>query len=107
MNLLQARKRYIPMTETMFFILGALREEQHGYGIMQYVARLTNDRITLGAGTIYSSISKLEKDGLIVQTKEENRQKKYLITEEGKTILEEEVHRILELAVVAKSILKD
>ena len=107
MNLLQARKRYIPMTETMFFILDALREERHGYGIMQYVARLTNDRITLGAGTIYSSISKLEKDGLIVQTKEENRQKKYLITEEGKTILEEEVHRILELAVVAKSILKD
>ena len=106
MNLLQARKRYIPMTETMFFILDALREERHGYGIMQYVAMLTSSRITLGAGTIYSSISKLEKDGLIVQTREENRQKKYLITEEGKTILEEDAHRILELAAVAESILK-
>ena len=105
MNLDKARKRFIPMTETMFYILYALCEERHGYGVMQYVEKITNGRIVIGAGTIYQSISKLEKEKMIKQTKEENRQKKYLITDSGKVILQEESQRIMELYDIAKKIL--
>lgn len=88
----------------MFYILFSLREERHGYGIMQYVEELTNGRITLGAGTIYQSISKLEKDGLILPTKESDRKKEYIITEIGREILSEEGKRICELYEMAKEL---
>ncbi|GJM80274.1 hypothetical protein HMSSN139_27700 [Paenibacillus sp. HMSSN-139] len=67
MNFESAKKRFIPMSETMFYILLSLQQERHGYGIMQHVKEITNDRIVLGAGTIYQSLGKLEKDGLIVR----------------------------------------
>ena len=57
LTLEQARKRYLPMSETMFYILLSLKQERHGYGIMQHVKELTDARIVLGAGTIYSSRS--------------------------------------------------
>lgn len=91
------RKRYIPMSETMFYILLSLKEARHGYAIMQYVKELTNSRIILGAGTVYSSIGKLEGDGLITAVREENRRKTYLISENGNQILREEAMRIAEL----------
>ena len=97
MNIEKIRKRFIPMSETMFYILFSLQEERHGYAIMQYVKELTKERITLGAGTIYQSLGKLENDGLIIQVKEIDRKKIYVITDMGKQILLEEVHRIEEI----------
>jgi DNA-binding PadR family transcriptional regulator len=97
MNFEKIRKRFIPMSETMFYILLSLQEERHGYGIMQHVKELTNNRIILGAGTIYQSLSKLEGDGLIVATKEIDRKKLYIITEVGRLILIEEALRIKEI----------
>ena len=85
------------MSETMFYILLSLQQERHGYGIMLYVKEITKDRITLGAGTIYQSLGKLDSDGLIVPVEEIDRKKIYVITETGKQILKEEVHRIKEI----------
>lgn len=78
----------------MFYILFSLQEERHGYAIMQYVKELTKERVTMGAGTIYQSLGKLENDGLIIQVKEIDRKKIYAITAIGKQILLEEVRRI-------------
>ncbi|NLM23744.1 MAG: helix-turn-helix transcriptional regulator [Firmicutes bacterium] len=97
MNWEKLRRRYIPMSETMFYILFSLQEERHGYAIMQHVKELTGGRIILGAGTVYSTIGKLERDGLIKAVSEENRRKTYLITEAGNRILREEAARIAEL----------
>lgn len=97
MNLERIRNRYIPMSETMFYILLSLRQERHGYAIMQHVRELTGGRIELGAGTVYSSIGKLEGDGLIVPVAEKNRRKTYQISETGEAILREEANRIKEL----------
>ena len=97
MNLKEARKRYLPMSETMFYILLSLRQERHGYAIMQYVKELTDARIILGAGTVYSSLGKLEGDGLIEAMKEEDRRKIYIITPLGRGILRDESLRIAEL----------
>ncbi|OGN90362.1 MAG: PadR family transcriptional regulator [Chloroflexi bacterium RBG_13_46_14] len=96
-NLEKARKRYIPMSETMFYILFSLKQERHGYAIMQYVKELTKGRIILGAGTVYSSLGKLESDGLIGSAREEERRKIYAITPLGSEILHEEIARITEL----------
>ncbi len=88
------KKQFIPMSETMFYILLSLREERHGYGIMQYVKELTGQRLVLGAGTVYQSLGKLEKGGLIASTKEIDRKKQYIITDAGYEILLEEAKRI-------------
>ncbi len=88
------RRFYVPMTETSFYILFALQEEMHGYNIMQYVKELTNSEITLGAGTVYTSLSKMEKDGLITLTKSEDKRKYYIITDLGSEVLNLEFQRI-------------
>ena len=85
------------MSETMLYILLSLREERHGYGIMQNVKELTSGRIVLGARTIYQSIGKLEPDGLLKAQREENRKKYYSITPLGSSILHEEAMRIKEI----------
>ena len=59
------KKVYVPMTETGFYILLCLLEESHGYGIVQKVESLTHGEIRLSPGTLYGSLSKMEKDGLI------------------------------------------
>jgi DNA-binding PadR family transcriptional regulator len=97
MSLEKARKRYIPMSETMFYILLSLKQERHGYAIMQHVKELTKGRIILGAGTVYSSLGKLESDGLIESIREEERRKIYTISPLGIQILREEAERIAEL----------
>lgn len=97
MDINKIRKRFIPMSETMFYILLSLQSERHGYGIMQHVKELTKNRIVLGAGTIYQSLSKLESDGMIISTKEIDRKKLYIITEVGRLILKEEAYRIKEI----------
>jgi DNA-binding PadR family transcriptional regulator len=55
---------------------------------------MTNAEIIISAGTMYGSLSKMEKDGLIQFTKEEEKRKFYIITELGKEILTIELKRI-------------
>lgn len=90
-------KQYLPMSETAYYILLSLTEVRHGYGIIQFVAELTNDRIRLGPGTIYGSLSRMEKDKLIEAVAEEERRKLYQITLSGKELLKLEIARITEL----------
>lgn len=93
------------MSETMFYILLSLKQERHGYAIMQYVKELTKGRISLGAGTVYSSLAKLDSDGLIKSVREEERRKIYTITPVGDEILHEEATRINELAMNIRELL--
>jgi len=66
----------------------------HGYNILQKVRQMTNGEIIISAGTLYGSLSKMEKDDLIQFTKEEEKRKYYIITELGKEILTLELKRI-------------
>jgi len=88
------RKVYIPMTETGFYILLCLREEMHGYSIVQKVEAMTEGAIRLSPGTMYGSLSKMEKDGLIRFVREEEKRKIYHITALGEEVLELEMSRI-------------
>ena len=91
------RKVYVPMTETGFYILLCLQQEMHGYGIVQKVSELTDGEIVLSPGTMYGSLGKMEKDGLIRFVREEDKRKTYIITELGKAVLELEIKRIRRL----------
>lgn len=88
------KKVYVPMTETGFYILLCLREEAHGYSIVKQTERLTNGEIKISPGTLYGSLSKMEKDGLIKFIREEEKRKIYCITELGTQVLELEIKRI-------------
>ena len=91
------KRVYIPMTETGFYILYCLQNEMHGYNIIQKVSQMTNGEIIISAGTMYGSLSKMVKDGLIHSTKEEEKRKFYIITALGKEILTIELKRIQRL----------
>jgi len=91
------RKVYVPMTETGFYILYCLQKENHGYGIVQTVERITVGEIRLAPGTMYGSLSKMEKDGVIRFVREEEKRKIYVITPLGREVLELERKRIRRL----------
>ena len=96
------RKVYVPMTETAFYILLCLKTPNHGYGIVQAVERLTEGAIKLAPGTMYGSLSKMEKDGLIRFVREEEKRKIYEITDLGRDVLQTEIARIERLYRIAQ-----
>ena len=95
----------LPLTEAVFYILLALRHPNHGYGIIQEVGEMTEQRVVLGAGTLYGAIQTLEKKGWISVYNEEagsRKKKEYLITETGREVFFAERERLSELLENAK-----
>lgn len=88
---------YVPMTETGFYILFCLQTPMHGYNVGKRTAELTNGEINISPGTMYGTLSKMEKDGLIRFVREEEKRKIYVITELGQEILDLEIRRIRRL----------
>ncbi len=98
----QLSQKYLPMTETAYYILLSLARPRHGYGIMQHVEQITGKRIKLGAGTIYGTLSKMEADRLIAPVTEEERRKIYKISGSGIRLLKLELSRLQELVAHGK-----
>lgn len=94
---LMAREKYQTLTEQMFYILLCLTKESCGVDIMKKVEELTNGRVIIGPGTLYSLLDKFVKEKIIIETKIENRKKNYIITSLGKEMLEKEYIRVTEL----------
>lgn len=87
-------KKYIPMTETTYYTLLSLRENRHGYAIMQFVSELTENRIRMGTGTLYTMLGRLVEDGMISIVSNENGKKVYHLTALGEDILKMELERL-------------
>lgn len=96
------KKVYVPMTETAFFILLCLRKPNHGYGIVQTVEKMTDGAVKLTPGTMYGSLSKMEKDNVIRFVREEDKRKIYQITDLGSEVLQIELKRIERLYKIAQ-----
>ena len=98
------KRIYVPMTESGFYILYCLQQPQHGYGISQQVREMTGGEVVIGAGTMYGSLSKMEKDGLIAFVAEEEKRRLYQITALGQEILDTELRRIERLYKNSKGV---
>ena len=99
------RKVYVPMTETSFYILFCLQKPNHGYGIVQMTEQLTQGEIRLAPGTMYGSLSKMEKDGLIKFEREAEKRKIYSMTELGNEVLQLELKRIRRLYKTSQEVI--
>lgn len=87
------------MREPTFWILTALAAEpRHGYGIIQDVARLSENAITLQVGTLYTAVDRLVAEGLVEQDHDEvvdgRNRRYYRITDHGAAALSEQTERL-------------
>jgi len=98
------KKIYVPMTESAFFILLCLQKENHGYGIVKRVEELTDGEVILAPGTMYGSLSKMEKDGIIRFVRNEDKRKIYIITDLGLKVLKTELKRIERLYHISREV---
>jgi DNA-binding PadR family transcriptional regulator len=95
------------MREPTFLILTALADRpRHGYGIIQEVAVLSANRVTLLPGTLYTALDRLAAQGLVVRDREEiadgRLRRYYRLTSEGLTALDAEAVRLRSLARAAE-----
>lgn len=94
--------KYLPLTETTFYILVALLEPGHGYYIMQKVEELSKGKVRIAAGTMYGATDNLLNQKLIESVpSEDKRRKTYVITELGKEVLHSEAVRLRFLTTIA------
>jgi DNA-binding PadR family transcriptional regulator len=96
------------MQEATFLILTALAAgAQHGYGIITDVTEISDGRVRLRAGTLYTALDRLREDELIGVDREEivdNRLRRYYrLTTKGTQRLAEEAARLQDNAAAALS----
>jgi len=86
-------EKYLPLTESTAYILLALNEPLHGYGVMLKVKEMSQNTVEIGPGTLYGAFSTLEKEKLITMVAEENRRKLYSLTNKGRQVIKEHIRR--------------
>jgi DNA-binding PadR family transcriptional regulator len=87
----------LPLTPVVFAILLALAEkEKHGYSIMKEAALPEGGGISMGPGTLYGSLDRMMRAGLIEETKttDDERRRYYRLTRFGGKVLEAELLRL-------------
>lgn len=101
----------LPLTQAVFHILLALADgEKHGYAIMQEIGERTGGAMRMGPGTLYGSIQRMLKEGLIVEELEraasgsgDERRRYYRLTGFGQRVLQAEARRLENLVRIAQS----
>lgn len=94
----------------MFQVLVALADgEKHGYAIIKEVARRTDGKVHLRAGTLYTAIKRFVVDGLIEESAErpdpaldDERRRYYRLTERGRAVAVAEAERLAETLAQAR-----
>src|SRR5690349_24207441 len=94
-----------PLREPSFFILAALQAgPRHGYSIIKAVVELSDGRLKLAVGTLYSVLDRLAGENFIEVTGEEivngRARRYYALTDAGRCILVEEADRLAQAASV-------
>ena len=89
-----AREKFQTLTEQMFYILLCLQRECCGVDVMEQVERMTEGRVVIVPGTLYSLLESFLKEGFIQETRVDGRRRSYQITVKGRLRLEEEVQRL-------------
>ena len=99
----------LPLREPTFFILLSLGSgKKHGYAILKDVEDLSDGRIRLSTGTLYGALGRLLDQGLIARVprdEDENSgrpRKAYVLTQDGRRVLEAEMSRMRTLVATAR-----
>ena len=97
-----------PLSETTFFILLSLEgRPKHGYAIMKEVEELSQQRVLLSTGTLYSAIKRLLAEGWISRldlpedSNDGRDRKSYALSSRGRKVLRAETHRMRDLVELA------
>lgn len=91
---------FLPLSPATLHILLALAgEDLHGYGIMQEVARQSDDRYKLGPGTLYDNLQRLMEQGMVEEVarrsaKDDPRRRYYRLSALGRGLLTAEIGRL-------------
>lgn len=93
------------LREPSYFVLAALLDGSlHGYAVIKRVAALSDGRVTIAAGSLYSVIDRLLSEELITADGEEivngRARRYYRLTDEGSRVLAEEADRLARAARV-------
>lgn len=103
-----ALSKYLPLTETTYYILLSLLEPAHGYLMMQKVEALSNQKVKIAAGTMYGAIDNLLKQELIQSIKStDKRRKTYVITKKGNEVLQLDCERMKHIVQITEGLLSN
>jgi DNA-binding PadR family transcriptional regulator len=93
------------LTETTFLILLSLVPgARHGYAIIKDVTQLSQGRVNLSTGTLYTALQRLLETGWIEQVEEIDAtrgRKAYRLTTTGRTAVHDETTRLTVLSTLA------
>lgn len=100
--------KQLPLTETTYLILLALKNSGHGYAVMQKVEDMSAGRVRIAAGTMYGALDNLSKQKLIKPVKSEDpRRKVFRTTDEGLDLLHQETLRMEKQIVLYHSVMEE
>lgn len=102
----------LPLPVAQLHILLALATgDKHGYAIMRAVEVLTEGTVTMGPGTLYGTVKKMLKTGLVEESDErpdpemdDQRRRYYRIADLGGRVLDAEISRMEQLSRTARGI---
>lgn len=89
-----ARVKLQTLTEQMFYTLLCLKEECCGMDILDRIPAMTNRRVNVGSGTLYTLLEQFLEAEIIRETKVEGRRRSYILTDKGKEVQEKECARL-------------
>ena len=88
------RAKFQTLTEQMFYVLLCLTKECYGLDILDRVPAMTQNRVSVGSGTLYNLLEQFLSEGMIRETRVEGRRRSYILTEKGRQMLDKEYERI-------------
>ena len=96
----------LPLSPTVFAILLALSTgDKHGYAIMKEAAEPEGGSIRLGPGTLYGSLDRMVRDGLVEETgfTDDARRRYYRISSLGHRVFSAEFARITSIVAAVNN----
>ena len=89
-----ARAKFQTLTEQMFYVLLCLKEECCGIDVLDKVPEMTDRRVNVGSGTLYTLFEQFIDAGMIRETRVEGRKRSYILTDKGRDMLDAECERL-------------